>query len=90
MKFMNKGRRVDNYELALQPEPITIKEAKPKGPKSIFDLPYKLNCVPGPDSTASTYTKGLTPGGICGADQWVVSQADYTITGGIGGSLLGD
>jgi len=91
MKLMNKRRRVDNYVPTLQPEEITISQVNPKGPQSIFDLPYKLECVPGPDPTTSTYTRGLTPGGVCGADQWVVNQANYTITGGIGGEgRLGD
>ena len=84
MKVMKK----DKYNL--QPEPIYISQVNPKGPQSIFDLPYKLDCVPGPDATASNYTRGLTPGGFCGAGQWVANQANYTITGGIGGNLLMD
>jgi hypothetical protein len=55
---------------------------------SIFDLPYKLSCVPGPQADASAYTLGLSPGGICGAQKFVADQADYTIDDGIGGSLL--
>jgi hypothetical protein len=72
----------------LDPTPVKIQEKNPKGPKSIFDLQYKLDCVPGPTASASNYTKSLTPGGFCGAGQWVASQANYTITGGIGGTLL--
>ena len=52
------------------------------------NLPYKLECVPGPQETASPYTKSLTPGGYCGIQEFVKSQADYVITGGIGESLL--
>tara|TARA_R110000803_G_scaffold59125_2_gene117534 strand:- start:113 stop:265 length:153 start_codon:yes stop_codon:yes gene_type:complete len=48
-----------------------------------------LDCVPGPNETASPYTKDLTPGGLCGAQEFVVAQADgYEIVDGIGGSLL--
>ena len=84
MKLMNKS----GYSDQLQPTSISISQVKPKGAQSIFDLPYKLNCVPGPDPTASNYTKSLTPGGFCGAGQWVADQANYKITGGIGGNLL--
>jgi hypothetical protein len=52
------------------------------------NLPYKLECVPGPQETASPYTKSLTPGGYCGIQDFVNSQANYIITGGIGESLL--
>ena len=52
------------------------------------NLPYKLECVPGPQETASAYTRSLTPGGYCGIQEFVNSQADYEITGGIGESLL--
>jgi hypothetical protein len=86
MKLMKK----DKYSGDLRPEPIQISQVNPKGPKSIFDLPYKLDCVPGPTPEGSNYTKSLTPGGFCGAGQWVASQANYTITGGIGDNKLGD
>ena len=70
---------------SLRPESIKV-----TGPsdKSIFDLPYKLECVPGPQATASYYTKDLSPGGVCGAQEFVVNQSEYEITDGIGGSLL--
>ena len=55
---------------------------------SLFDLPYNLDCVPGPTSKSSYYTIGLSPGGICGAQKHVEDSANYQITGGIGGSLL--
>ena len=57
-------------------------------PSAMTSLPHKLECVPGPQETASPYTKSLTPGGYCGIQEFVKSQADYVITGGIGESLL--
>jgi len=55
---------------------------------TLFNLPYDLDCVPGPTAKSSYYTKGLSPGGICGAQKHVEASANYQITGGIGGSLL--
>lgn len=69
----------------LSPSPVSV-GAKATG--SLFDLPNKMECVPGPTEEASYYTKDLTPGGICGAQELVDAQASYTITGGIGGSLM--
>jgi hypothetical protein len=57
-------------------------------PSEMQNLTYKLECVPGPQEGASPYTKSLTPGGYCGIQEFVKSQADYVITGGIGESLL--
>ena len=57
-------------------------------PSEMQNLSYKLECVPGPQETASPYTKSLTPGGYCGIQDFVNSQANYVITGGIGESLL--
>lgn len=54
----------------------------------MMKLPYQLQCVPGPQETASPYTKSLTPGGYCGIQEFVQNQANYTISGGIGESLL--
>ena len=88
MKLMRKKK--SRYESRLSPSTIQISQVDSKGPQSIFDLPYKLDCVPGPDPTASNYTKSLTPGGFCGAGQWVANQANYKITGGIGDNKLGD
>ena len=70
--------------------PSHLKIDGKKGPKDgIFGLPYSLECVPGPQATSGYYTKDLTPGGICGAQKYVESQAgDYKILSGIGGSLL--
>jgi hypothetical protein len=57
-------------------------------PSDMTGLPYRLECVPGPQDSASPYTKSLTPGGYCGIQEFVRAQADYQITGGIGESLL--
>ena len=82
--FMNNCKKRSPYKLA--PEPIKIEGGKDG---SIFSLPYDLKCVPGPSATAAYYTKDLTPGGICGDQDFVRSQAeDYKIVDGIGGSLL--
>lgn len=75
--------RTSKYHLS--PSPIQVSGVK-EG--SIFDLPYKMSCVPGPQEDASAYTLGLSPGGICGAQEFVADQADYSIDDGIGGSLL--
>lgn len=69
------------------PAPQEIKVGNVKG-GSLFDLPNKLNCVPGPTKEASYYTQGLTPGGVCGAQEFVQDQSGYSIEEGIGGSLL--
>jgi len=84
--FMNCGTKRSTYVL----EPRILSTTEPTGNvKSIFDLKYDMTCVPGPNKESAYYTKDLTPGGICGDQQWVASQADgYTITDGIGGSLL--
>ena len=66
--------------------PIDI-QAVAGSDQPIFNLPDKLECVPGSKPTASAYTTG-SPGGLCGAQKLVASTANYTITGGIGGSLL--
>jgi hypothetical protein len=58
-------------------------------PKSIFDLKVGLDCVAGPSEKAAYYSQGLNPGGLCGSGEYVRSQErDYTISDGIGGSLL--
>ena len=72
----------------LHPSSLDI-NAAPSSENGIFGLPYKLSCVPGPQASAGYYTKGLSPGGICGAQKYVAAQAgDYQILDGIGGSLL--
>ena len=68
-----------------QPRPIAIAAVNEE---SIFDLEHKLECAPGHTSQGSTYTKSLTPGGVCGAEKLVAEQAGYSIEEGIGGSLI--
>ena len=59
------------------------------GPKSLTEIPSSLECTPGPSESASYYTRGLTPGGLCGDGDMVREQIrDFNIDGGIGGSLL--
>lgn len=67
-----------------QPRPIII---TPVSEKSLFELENSLDCVPGAKE-GSPYTKGLTPGGICGAQKLVDDLASYEIADGIGGSLI--
>lgn len=74
-------KKMSTYE----PRPIRITTV---ADKSIFDLENDQRCVPGPSAEASAYTTGLTPGGICGAQQLVSDIASYGIEDGIGGSLI--
>jgi hypothetical protein len=72
----------------LEPREMTIKGTG-KEPSRFGDLRPSLACVPGPEKESSYYTMGLTPGGLCGDQDFVVTQMrDYSITDGIGGSLL--
>ena len=58
-------------------------------PAKLGDIKPSLACVPGPEKESSYYTMGLTPGGLCGDEAFVLSQMrDYSIADGIGGSLL--
>jgi hypothetical protein len=70
---------------AYQPRPIKIKTVSEK---SIFDLQPNLNCVAGGGKDGEVYSMGLTPGGLCGAQQLVNEHAGYGIEDGIGGSLI--
>jgi hypothetical protein len=67
-----------------QPRPIKV---TPIREGSIFDLENKVECAPG-RKDGSAYTKNLTPGGLCGAQQLVADLAGYEISEGIGGSLI--
>jgi hypothetical protein len=67
-----------------QPRPITI-NAVSQG--SLFDLEHSEECVAGAPN-GSPYSKSLTPGGLCGAQGLVADHAGYSISGGIGGSLI--
>ena len=60
-----------------------------RGPQSITQVPDSLKCTPGPSEDAAWYSRGLTPGGLCNDADFVTNQMrDYSIDGGIGGSLL--
>ena len=67
-----------------QPRPIKI---NPVSEKSIFNLESKIECTPG-RKEGSAYTKSLTPGGLCGAQELVADHAGYEISDGIGGFLI--
>lgn len=59
------------------------------GPSSLTEIPSALECTPGPAENAAYYTRGLTPGGLCGDGDMVRNQIrDFSIENGIGGSLL--
>jgi len=59
------------------------------GPTSLTEIPSSMECTPGPSEKAAYYTRGLTPGGLCGDGDMVREQIrDFSIEGGIGGSLL--
>jgi hypothetical protein len=73
--------RTINY----QPRPITIKAISEK---SLFDLKSDLECTAGSGKKDSPYSVGLTPGGLCGAQELVGEHAGYEIADGIGGSLI--
>jgi len=60
---------------------------KTKTEQSIFTLKNDLECAPG-NKRGSLLTKGLTPGGLCGAGELVRGHASYEIEDGIGGSLM--
>lgn len=75
---MASYKKKSTYILSPEPIKITGKDG------DIFSLPTDIKCLPN-----SYYTKDLTPGGICGDQEFVRSQAeDYKIVDGIGGSLL--
>jgi len=67
------------------PRPITI---TPVNEESIFDLEQKLECTPGKAKEGSFYSSSKSPGGVCGAQKLVDEQAGYSISDGIGGSLI--
>ena len=74
-----------------EPAPLVTRPgpAVKVGPKSLDAIPSSLDCTPGPSENASYYTRGLTPGGMCGDQEYVRDQLrDYAIADGIGGSLL--
>jgi hypothetical protein len=84
-----QGKRRSGYTgapLTVQPGPSVKND-----PKELFDIKPSIECVPGPSESADYYTMGLTPGGLCGGSKMVSDQMrDFTITGGVSGSLLED
>ena len=71
------------------PIAITPGAAASSGPKFLNEIPSGIECTPGPSENAAYYTRGLTPGGLCGDQESVRAQIrDFSIDGGIGGSLL--
>jgi hypothetical protein len=68
-----------------QPRPIKIMAVSEE---SIFGLEPSLECTAGSGKEDSPYSVGLTPGGLCGAQQLVDDHAGYEIADGIGGSLI--
>ena len=80
------GRRCASSNYSMSPTPITVdKQTEPSG---LFKMPYNIDCTPGAKNGAY-YTRDLTPGGMCGGQQFVADMNDYKITGGVGGSLIG-
>jgi hypothetical protein len=86
---MGAARRPEKYVLSPSPLATDDKVQNASVGASLLKLPYTMACVPGPYPKGSYYTKGLLPGGICG-DQAFVNAAmhEYSITGGIGGSIM--
>ena len=82
-----KGRSSNYY--AGSPLDTIMGAAAKGGPLDIFGAKSSLKCVPGPDKDAAYYTEDLTPGGMCGDQEFVRDQMrDWTINSGIGGSLF--
>jgi hypothetical protein len=55
----------------------------------IKNLDHSLACVVGPGESSGYYSKGLTPGGLCGDQKLIREQMrGYKILSGVGGSLL--
>jgi hypothetical protein len=80
-------KRTSGYApIVIQPGPNVAQD-----PKDLFAINPDLKCVPGPSEDADYYTQGLNPGGLCGGSKLVADQMrDFTITGGLSGSLLED
>jgi hypothetical protein len=69
-------RAVQKSSYSLSPQDVEIIGSS-KEPGEMFKLPYKMECTPGPDKESSAYTMGLSPGGLCGAQEFVAEQANY-------------
>ena len=79
--------RGSTYEAA--PLVTVVGSQASSGPSSLTEIPSSLECTPGPSEKAAYYTRGMTPGGLCGDGDMIREQIrDFSIEGGIGGSLL--
>jgi len=82
------ARPASYYTPSIAPTDIAIRGTGQQ-PSQLGDIKPSLACVPGPEKESAYYTMGLTPGGLCGDEAFVLSQMrDYSIADGIGGSLL--
>jgi hypothetical protein len=81
------GRGISGYGATLTTTPGAGMSA---GPSSIFGLKHDISCTAsGFNPQSAYYSKSLTPGGWCKDMDFVRNQErDYSIDGGIGGSLL--
>lgn len=83
-----QGQRRSGYSgaapLTITPGPMVAKQ-----PADLFAAPHNLECTAGPSEKAEYYSRGLTPGGVCGGSEYVREMMrDYAIADGVGGSLL--
>jgi len=81
------GRGISGFGANLTTTPVAGMSA---GPSSIFGLKHDISCTAsGFNPQSAYYSKSLTPGGWCKDMDFVRNQErDYSIEGGIGGSLL--
>lgn len=70
---------------AYMPRPLVLKGERSE-PSGFFALENNLECAPGAKRGAG-WTKGLTPGGLCGSGEFIRDAASYEIESGIGGEL---
>lgn len=76
-------------QFLLHPRDLMTSGGTGQDPSALFRMKPDLNCVPGPAARSSYYTMGLTPGGLCNDGNWVHDQQrKFTISSGVGGSLL--
>ena len=82
-----QGQRSSGFAgspLTINPGPMVAKQ-----PADLFAAPHNLECTAGPSEKADYYSRGLTPGGVCGGSEYVREMMrDYAIADGVGGSLL--
>jgi hypothetical protein len=83
VRWMLKGR-VGMYSL----QPVDL-AASYTNTQDINALDNSLACVVGPGESSGYYSRGLTPGGLCGDQKLIREQMrGYKILGGVGGGLL--